>query len=595
MKKYKNRNEVEDKYKWDLTDFYKDENDFFNSFKNAQALVNDIKKYVGCTKDNKKLVEFIDKDVNLSCILLNLNAYTYLKNDEVLGISKNIKNKAMVEDLFNDYIIATSFFNPELLELSKEEYNNLFNNKDLVKYKELLDKIYRAKDHILPKDKEDIITSLENGLNHFEDISSTMLNSEHDYGSVLIDGIDEKIAPTNLRRLLKNSDREIRKEVRKKYNEVLLRYGETQAALLNGFVKSSIINSKLHNYKNSWDSKLFRLNMPNEAYEALKNTVFNNLDVLQRYFRLFKKAVKLDKLYQYDLAIDPFNNKKEYSIEDAIDISLKAIKPLGNDYSKLFKRIFDNHYVDFCQYPSKCSGGYSLNTMDKDSRILMSYNYDLESISTLIHEGGHNVHHQIISLNNPVYYRDIPTLMAEVASLTNECLLSDYIYKNAKDKDEKIEGLHNIISVIVSNLFGAVREAKMEQDFYQYVNNNNTITKDYMDNLTYESLKKFYGDTVELDEYSKPSWERRSHYFMDFYLYNYAFCISIASYISSEILSGNKEILDKYFDYLKTGDNVYPIDAFKKIDIDIKDTKVYQKAIDYFNSLLDRFEDLIKE
>ena len=168
---------------------------------------------------------------------------------------------------------------------------------------------------------------------------------------------------------------------------------------------------------------------------------------------------------------------KEYSIEEAQETILKAVEPLGDNYQELFKKIFTNRYVDYAQYPGKCSGGYSLATDTNNSRILMSYNYDLDSVSTLAHEGGHNVHHQLVSANNPVMYRNVSNLVAEVASLTNECLLSNYLASNAQSKKDKLAGISNILTVFVSNFFVAVREGKMEQDFYNYVNDGNTITK----------------------------------------------------------------------------------------------------------------------
>jgi len=222
----------------------------------------------------------------------------------------------------------------------------------------------------------------------------------------------------------------------------------------------------------------------------------------------------------------------------------------------------------------------------------MSYNYDLDSVSTLIHEGGHNVHHQYVKENNLLEYRDISNLMAEVASLTNECLLSNYLINNKTSKNEKLSGISNILNVIISNLFGAVREGKIELDFYDYVNEGNTITKDYMNDKVRKSLEKYYGNSVELDEYSSNSWMRRSHYYMNYYLYNYAFCISIATYVASSIIEGNEEMLDKYKKYLKTGSNTWPKDAFKILDIDLEDEKVYESAIKYFDKMIDKFVEI---
>ncbi|MBR3897753.1 MAG: oligoendopeptidase F family protein [Bacilli bacterium] len=595
MQKYSSRKDVPEKYKWDLTEYYKDEKDYDDNFNKCLKMVSDLKNYVGCTSDASRLYEFLKKDIETYGLCEDLYVYSFLVNDQELGNSKSMERISKIENLFGEYSKNVSFFSPELLKLDKDKYDKLFkDNSELSEFKDSLDKIYRDKDHVISEREEKIVTDLVTAMDHFSDMSSTMLNSEHDYGKVSVSGEEEKITTTNFRRLMKNSDRKFRQEVREKYNKTLSNYAVSSAQFLDGYVKGNIASSRIHNYKDAWEAKLFNLNMPNEAYEMLVKTTEENLDVLHEYYRVFKESVKLDKLYQYDLYLDASKSNKEYSIEEAQELCLKAISPLGEDYQKLFKKIFEKRYIDYAQYPGKCSGGYSASSIINDSRILMSYNYDLESVSTIIHEGGHNVHHQMVNGNNLAQNREISNLMAEVASLTNECLLSSYLAKNGTSLSEKKAGIDNILGVFVSNLFGAVREGKMEQDFYNYVSNGGSITKDYMNELTRKSLEKYYGKEVELDEYSNNSWMVRSHYYMNYYLYNYAFCISVASYVASEILDGNKDMLKKYMKYLTTGSDVWPIDAFKILDVDLTKKDVYEKAIKYFASLLDEFKSMIE-
>ena len=595
MQKYKSRNDVPNEYKWDLTDIYKDLNAFNESFDKIKSMIPDLTTFKGCLKDSDKLFELLELDQKIMPELYRLQIYAYIINDQELGISENMDRLAKVEDLFNEYSIAVSYFAPELLSLSNDEYNSLFANDKLKDYKKMLNDIYRMKEHILPEEQEVIISKLGNASMDYENISSTMLNSLHDYGTITIDGEEEKITQTNMRRLLKNKDKGIRKEIRKKYNDVINQYSVISSSLLNSYVKTNITNAKIHNYKDAWDAKLFTSKMPNEAYEALRETVENNVDKYQRYYKLFKEALKLDVLEQCDLKLNIVDNNKEYSIEEAQEICLESIKPLGDDYYNHFKKVFDNHYIDYACYPGKCSGGYSISGLDFDSRILMSYNYDLDSISTIIHEGGHNVHQQYINGNNLMQYRDVSPIISEVASLTNECLLSSYLAEHGKTKEERIAGIDNILSVINSNLYGAVREGKMEQDFYNYVNEGNTITKDYMNELCSNSISYYYGDILSKDEYSGLSWVSRSHYYMNFYLYAYSICVSIASYVASEILNGNKEMLDNYIKFLSTGTDKDNVDIFKVLGVDITDKNVYTKAINYYDSMLDKLEELLKE
>ena len=595
MNKYKSRSEVPEEYKWDLSDFYKDDKDYYDSLEDAKNKVKKLKEYVGCTKDSNKLYEYLKFDFEVECLVENLYIYAFVKDDEELGKKENIDRKNKATLLISEYSNNVSFFEPELISLSKYEYNKLFDNSKLNEYKFLLDELYKNKDHTLSEKEEIIINELFTSMNNFDDISSNMLNNEHDYGIVKIDNEDTVITATNLRKLLKNKDEKIRKEVFNKYKEVLSRYSGTSASLLNSYVKANNTNSKLHNFKDAWDAKLFSYHMPQKAYDALISTIEDNVSVLHKYYKMFRESLGLDELHQYDLNLDLVSNDIKYTIEEGNKLIKDAIKPLGEEYGKCFDKIINNHYIDYCEYKGKCSGGYSISSPDHDSRILLSFNDDLSSVSVIAHECGHNVHHQFVKKYNPIQYREVTTLVAEVVSLTNECLLSSYLAENGKTKEEKLSGISNIMDVFLSNFFGATREGKMELEFNKYVNDGNAITKDYMNELDLNSLKKYYGKEVVIDKNGETGWIRRSHYYMDYYLFNYSFCISVASANAKKILSGDKEALDRYIKFISLGGDIYPIDAFKVLGMDLTDKKVYEDALEYFNSLIDKFIEISKE
>ncbi len=597
MEKYKNRKEVPEKYKWDLSDFFKNEKEFETSLKETKKLISKLPSYVGCTKEASKLYEFLNLEIEIISKWENLYVYSYLINDQELGNKDSIKRKSKSIDLCNDLNQNISFFEPELLKLSQEEYQKLFEiEPKLNEYKVDLDKIYRNKEHILPENEEKIINELVNAMDNFDDISSNLLNNEHNYGKIkLNDGTIETIATNNFRSLMKNKDRNIRKKIYVSFNKKLDQYGQTNASLLNAYIKKNNSIAKLHNFNSSWDEKLFNLNVTDQVFKTLVATVEENTKVLQKYYQLKKKILGYDKLFLYDLSVDISNNNKEYTIEEAQKITKEALKPLKEDYLNKFNKIFDNHYIDYCQYKGKCSGGYSFSTITNDSRILMSYNGEFDSVSTIAHEGGHNVHHQYLKENNPLQYRDQSSMVSEVASLTNECLLSNYLAKNGKTKEEKLAGIKNMIEVIISNLFGAVREGKIEEDMYNEVLKGGTLTKDFMDNLVLKSLKKYYGNTISLNKNAKNSWITRSHYFMNFYLYSYSISISVATNIASKIIDGDDEMLKKYLEFLKTGSDKYPLETFAKLGVNLEDKQVYENAIKYFDELINQYEQIYYE
>lgn len=593
MTKYQNRNEVPEKYKWDLTAFFKNEEDFNKSFQKLKKDIEALKKYKGCTSSADKLSEFLKFENELDAVMENLYVYSFLLDDQELGNPKSIERKTKVLDLNNEMVINTSFFAPEILSLSEESYNNLFKNERLLKYKSVLDRIYREKKHILTEREEQLISELTNSMDNYEDIWSNLVNSENDYGKITLDdNTTVNIAPNNLRSLLKNKNRKIRKKVYKLFMTKLNQYGGTCAGLLNSFVKENNSLAKIHNFDNAWSEKLFHLNIDNESFEVLINGVEKGLNSLQKYIELRKRILNVKNIYYYDLTTDLSMSNKEYTIEEAQDIVLESLKPLGSNYLNKFNTIFSNNYIDYCQYKGKCSGAYSFSTSTNPSRILMNFNDCLSSVSTIAHEGGHNVHHQYLTENNLLQYRSQSPIVCEVASLTNECLLSHYLFENGTTKEEKLAGINNIIDVIISNLFGAVREGKIEQEMYNIVVNGDCLTKEKFDEITVNSFKKYFGNSLTLDKEIKSTWIIRSHYYMKYYLYSYAISIAIATNVANRIINGDEEMQGKYLNFLQVGSDKWPNEAFEVLGFDLKDEKIYENVIDYFDKLVNDLEKL---
>ena len=287
MQTYNSRNEVPDKYKWDLTEYFSGEEELKTTIKNTEEALKKFSLYKGTLKDSNKLLEFLKLVFETMNDVEDIYVYTYLVNDQELGNSNSMKNKAIAEKIYAGFSSESSFFEPEILSFTEEEYKNLFNNSELNNYKFVLDQIYRAKSHVLSESEERIITELTHAADHFDDMSSTMLNSEHDYGTVEINGEKSIITSTNYRNLMKNKDSLKRKEIRESFSKALDNYGTTSAQLLNSYVSLSETVAKIKRYENAWDAKLFNLNVPNEVFKTLVDTVENNVSSLQEYYKLF--------------------------------------------------------------------------------------------------------------------------------------------------------------------------------------------------------------------------------------------------------------------------------------------------------------------
>lgn len=435
-----------------------------------------------------------------------------------------------------------------------------------------------------------MVSLLTQDLPTYSNIQATIINSCNNYGEITLeDGSVETLTLTNYRSLLRKSGREKRKEIYLKFQSVIRQYAPIFATSLNNYVKEKASLAKISKFESAWDQKMFALNLSTKVFDALTSTVEERKNLNVKYKNLRSKVLGIDDLMPWDSAVDIAKDKKEYTIEDAQKLVLEALKPLGEDYIKHFKHIFDSNSIDYCQYKGKRSGAYSLSAFNEhDSKILMSFNGNFSNVSTIAHEGGHHVNHQYICENNLPLYSRCSSIVAEVTSLTNEFLLSYYM-SYSKDKDEALMGLSNAINLIDNNIVGAVIEGNIERCMYEEVEKGGSLTTAFLDNLVEKELLKFTCTNELKHEYQKNMWCLRNHYYKFFYLYSYSICASVASFVAKNIIEGNKEVLDNYLKFLKCGTDMSIKDTYKILGVDLEDKKTYEEAMSFYDSLMDKF------
>ena len=596
MENYKSRTEVPEKYKMNVSDYYKNNSEWNEEYQKTESQLFTLKNCEGKLKDPKTLEEYLEKSIDVTCSIIDLYIYAMvshdldLKNDEYL----EMYNKAC--SLFSKQSEALAFAVPELLALDEKQFKELFKqNPGLNKYKAYLENIYEEKPHVLNKSEEEILAILTETFDSYQSLSSNLINLENDYGTIEIDEKTIQISSNNYRILMKNKNESIRKTVREKYYGKLAEYQKTSAMLLNAFVKDNINLAKIRKYNSPWDEKLKTEHLPNKLFTSLKTAAKEKATANENFYKLMQKALKKDKLHVYDESLDWIEAKQNFTIEDAIQTIKNALSVLGTTYIERLTEVFDNHDIDFCQYKGKVSGGYCISSKNKkSSKIVLSFTGDYESVSTIAHEAGHSVHYKYIKANNPKWYVESSTFCSEVASLTNEFLLNNYLAQNSTEKSVKLKAIENTIKTFQTNFFGAIYEGELEEEMYKYAMEGNTITANYLSSTIKKLFKKYKEFIDSEDKYLELMWIRRSHYYMPFYLYSYAVCVSGAAVLADKISSKDKDILQKYEEFLKSGEDIKPIEVYKKLDIDITDKKVFESAIEYFQKQINLYEELIK-
>ncbi len=592
MKSYQNRKEVPTKYQWDLSEFYKSLSEWEEEWKKTEKEIEEIPSFKGKLKNAKDLEKFLQLDTEIGRKLDNLYCYgemchdTNLDQEEYLALT----NKAIT--LISKYEVSSSFAIPEILSLPKEEFQSLIQEERLQTYRPLLEKVYKQKEHTLSEKEEQLISLLTENYESYSNISSSLINSEHQYGKVNVGSNKVTIASNNIRFLKQNPDEKVRKTVEKKFGKVIQQYEQTEASLLNYYVKNNINLAKIRNYQSPLEAYLENVQLDPEVFSSLSKIARERKDLCQKYNHLMKKALHKEVLHSYDTALPWGTLDKQYTIEEALEIIRKSLAPLEENYLKKWDVMQQLRCVDYAQYKGKRSGGYCLSTQDKHSKILLSFNGTLDDVSTIAHESGHFTHHEFISEKNPFYYRYVPTMISEVASLTNEFLLSDYLYQHGESIEEKKKGLENYIKTFHMNFFGAIMEGEIELKMYEDAAKGMTITSQYLDSLAKEQLTFYNGNTIQYGPYASQMWATRSHYYQKFYLYSYAICASIATILVSRIKSGKKEVIQKYNQFLSCGGNIKTMDILKTLEIDITKKETWIEALNYFDEQMDKYEKL---
>lgn len=592
---YKTREEIPEKYKWDLSGRYINLTEWDNDYEILKAEINIVEKYKDHLFDSpNNLFNGLEDKFKIEQRLMKLYCYVILILDENLENNDAIYRNSLSQNLFSTYNSLSSFYEPEILDNSDKIKEFLINYPELKKYEKYLSNIIRNKAHILSSTEESLISDLSSVTSIFEQTNSTLLNSEFNYGTVIgDDGKEIEINSNNIRKLLKSKNRHLRKEVYYKVAKTRAQFKNTLANQLVSNMQFENKIAKIRNFNDVMDMTFFNEDIDIRVNETLYKSVNNNLSVFQKYLDFMKRALKVDELKAYDLNVNPFETKTEYTVEEMQQIIINSLSSLGENYINVLSMAFKDRWIDYFGYKGKTSVIYCLSNYGDNPVIMAHVHGSMEDVSTLAHELGHAVNSYFMNANNDYHTASHESIRAEIASLTNEVLLTEYIINNTDDKDVKKSLIFRMIDTIQNNLFDACLEGELENESYKLLAEGKSLTADSLGDMVMKLKEKYYGGKISLDQYSSYSWISRSHYFSPFYLYQYAVSICCACYIAKKIHNGEDNMLEKYLNFLTLGNQNNCVDSVKTLDIDLLDSKVYDEAIKYFDSLIDKLEDLM--
>lgn len=599
MNTIKTRNEISSSDKWNLELIYKDVDSFNKDLEKLQLeLEKLVELSIDFTEDSNHFKAFFVQDEVVSRLLEKLSVYAHTKNDEDTTNSIYQELKGKVTNLYAEYNEKTSSIIPRILKMEKEiVYQYINEQEELKPYKHFFDTVLARKEHVLSEEIEKTISAYQPVLSASSSISSYLTNADLDFGTIENEK-EEKVdfSEANYSIFMQSKDRNIRKQAFEKMYHTYASVKNTLTSTYSTTVNNDAITSKMRNYSSSIEMYLKQKNIPIKLYNNLIQVVRKNLNALYDYYDFKREILKLDEFHLYDAYVKVVkDNDKEYTFDEAKDIVINALSIYGEDYTKVLKSAFKDGWIDKYPNKGKKSGAYSTGSYDTLPYVLLNYTNTYNDVSTLAHELGHSMHSYYTVKNNPYITADYPIFLAEIASTTNELLLSHYMYEHSNNKDEKLSILNEKLDLFKATIFRQTMFAEFEKTAHEYVDNKNVLTSDYLCDMYYQLNKDYFGDKVIVDEDIRYEWLRIPHFYTPFYVYQYATSLSISCYVAQNIINNTPGFKEKYIKFLSSGGRDYPLEVLKIIDIDLTDTKVFESAIDEFKKTLDEFKNIYYE
>ena len=593
------RSEVAEPLTWDLSAIYKSDEVFEEDLIAISELGEEIKELQGKIGDSSNaLLNGIKKILEVNQNLERLYVYSHLKNDQDTTNSKyqtlHDKAQAVVTKLSE----ASSWFQPEVLAIPEETLEQYVNeNSELEKYRHLLDNLTSQREHVLSAREEELLAGASEIFSSPSRIFSVLNNADIEFPTVKDEeGNEVKLTHGLYGKLMESSNRAVREEAFKALYTTYEGLKNTFATTLSSHVKAHNYEARVRNYSSAREAALSGNQIPEKVYDTLLEVVNDHLPLLHRYVALRKELLDVDQLHMYDM-YTPLTGKApiEYTIEEAQAETLKALEPLGEEYQGILKEAFDNRWIDWQENEGKRSGAYSSGAYDTNPYILMNWQDSLNHLYTLVHELGHSVHSYHTRNSQPYAYGDYSIFLAEIASTTNENILTDYLLKTQTDPKVRIYVLNHYLDGFKGTIFRQTQFAEFEHYIHQKAQEGVPLTQEFLTDYYGDLNARYYGPTVEKDPEIAIEWSRIPHFYYNYYVYQYATGFSAATALSKRILDGEENALDKYLTYLKSGSSEYPIEVMKKAGVDMTESTYLEDAMKVFEERLNELEELISK
>ena len=594
----KQRNEIEEKYTWDLTTIFPTDEAFEAELAQVSEEVKKAASLAGHLLDSAdSLLTTTEVQLDLMRRIEKLYSYAHMKNDQDTRVAKYQEYQAKGMTLYSDFGQSFAFYEPEFMAITEEQYQAFLAEQPALQlYQHYFDKLLKKKAHILTQREEELLAGAGEIFGAAGETFAILDNADIVFPMVHDeDGNEVQLSHGNYITLVESKNREVRKEAYEALYSVYEQYQHTYAKTLQTNVKVHNYNAKVRKFSSAREAALSSDFIPESVYDSLVSAVNKHLPLLQRYIALRAKILGISDLKMYDMYTPLSETDYKFTYEEALAKSEEVLAILGEDYLSRVKTAFSERWIDVHENQGKRSGAYSGGSYDTNAFMLLNWQDTLDNLFTLVHETGHSMHSSYTRETQPYVYGDYSIFLAEIASTTNENILTEKLLEEVEDDATRFAILNHFLDGFRGTVFRQTQFAEFEHAIHKADQEGQVLTSEFLNDLYADLNEKYYGLKKEDNPQIQYEWARIPHFYYDYYVFQYSTGFAAASALAEKIVHGSQEDKDKYLDYLKAGNSDYPLNVIKKAGVDMEKEDYLNAAFAVFERRLDEFEALVEK
>ena len=592
----KKREAIDEKYKWDLTTIFATDEAFEAELAEVLTALEDARNLAGTLTDSaENLLAVTDTELALMQRVEKLYVYASMKNDQDTTVSLYQEYQAKVTALYAKFSEVFAFYEPEFMTLSQERFAQfVIDHPKLQTYGHFFEQLFDRKAHVLSSAEEALLAGASEifgaGAETFEilDNADIVFPTSRD-----AQGQDVQLSHGNYISFMESSNREVRKAAYQALYSIYEQYQHTYAKTLQTNVKVHNFTAKTRHYHSAREAALSSNHIPEAVYDTLVQAVNDHLPLLHRYIQLRSDILKIDDLKMYDVYAPLSTTDYNFTYEEAVAKTQGTLAIFGPDYLEKVKRSFEENWIDVQENKGKRSGAYSGGSYDTNAFMLLNWQDTLDNLFTLVHEMGHSMHSSFTRESQPYVYGDYSIFLAEIASTTNENILTETLLHDVEDDETRFAVLNHFLDGFRGTVFRQTQFAEFEHAIHEADAAGTVLTSEFLNQQYAELNEKYYGLAASDNPEIQYEWARIPHFYYNYYVFQYATGFAAASALADKIVNGTEQDKADYLNYLRAGSSDYPLNVIAKAGVDMTSADYLTAAFAVFEKRLTELEALV--